>query len=407
MIKREEYMKRIRPFIGKDVIKVLTGLRRSGKSVMLDLIQEELLDKDVLAEQFITYNFEDLRHRHLLTAESLHAAVLEQVEALDGLQTYIFLDEIQEVAEWERVVNSLRVSVNCDIYITGSNANLLSSELATHLAGRYVEFVIYPFSFREFKDSYEDLTPPLQLPEGRSLFMEYIDLGGMPYLGRLAFDHAASQIYLRDLFNSAVLKDVVSRNEIRDVDLLERILAYTFVHTGNEFSASSISRFFKSEGRTVARETILNYLSYCVDAFLLYQVKKFDIQGKRMLAVNEKFYIADHGIREAVLGGKTRDINLILENIIYLELLRRDYKVTVGRVGDLEVDFVAEKQDKRLYLQVSYLLASPETIEREFRVFDKIKDHHTKMVLSLDSIDMSRDGIRHESIPRFLLSDDW
>lgn len=228
----------------------------------------------------------------------------------------------------------------------------------------------------------------------------------MPYLSNLRYEEEPSRQYLVDLFSSVQLKDIMKRNKIRDVDLLERILAYVMANIGTTFSASSLAKFFKSEQRVVAAETILNYVKYCCDAYLFYQIKRQDLQGKQILASNEKYYIADHGIREAVFGGNMRDINLILENIVYMELRRRGYSVTVGRIGDREVDFVCDKRGDRLYVQVTYLLASEDTVQREFGVYDKIRDNYPKYVVSMDEIDLSRNGIRHRNIRDFLL-EEW
>ena len=403
MIKREMYMKRIRPFIGTELIKVMTGIRRCGKSVMLDLIKEELVESGVNPKQFITINFEDLNYAHLQTAEALHEEITKQANEIGG-KVYLFFDEIQEVEDWEKCINSFRVTLDCDIYITGSNAKLLSGELSTYLGGRYVEFVIYPFSFAEFLELYRSVAPNDSIQKS---FQKYLTAGGMPYLANIRYEDAPSKLYLHDLFNSVQLKDIVKRNKIRDVDLLERIIAYVTINTGTTFSATSLAKFFKNEQRTVAPETILNYIKYCCDAYLFYQVKREDLQGKQILSSNEKYYIADHGIREAVLGGNTRDINLILENIVYLELLRRNYKITVGRTGDKEIDFVCDRQGEKLYIQVCYLLASDETIRREFGVYDSIRDNYPKYVVSLDELDMSRNGIKHRNIRDFLLEEEW
>lgn len=403
MIKRELYMSRIRPFIGGELIKVVTGIRRSGKSVMLELVKQELLESGVGAEHFISINFEDMRNAHLCNAQSLHEEVLRLSSTIQG-KVFLFFDEIQEVANWEKCINSLRVALDCDIYITGSNAKLLSGELATYLGGRYVEFVIYPFSFSEFLELYLPIFPQSSIQQ---CFQKYLVTGGMPYLSNLQYTDEPSHQYLTDLFNSVMLKDIVKRNKVRDVDLLERILAFVTANVGTTFSATSLSKFLKSEHRTVAPETILNYIKYCCDAYLFYQVKRQDLQGKQLLATNEKYYIADHGIREAVFGGNMRDINLILENIVFMELLRRGYSVTVGKTGNKEVDFICDKRGERIYIQVAYLLASEETIHREFDVYDSIRDHYPKYVVSLDEFDMSRNGIRHRNIRDFLLADSW
>ena len=403
MIKREMYMKRIRPFIGTELIKVMTGIRRCGKSVMLELIKEELVKSGISSSQFISINFEDLNFSHLQTAKSLHEEITTRAAEING-KVYLFFDEIQEVKDWEKCINSLRVSLDCDIYITGSNAKLLSGELSTYLGGRFVEFVIYPFSFAEFLELYRPIAPdePMQ-----KCFQKYLLSGGMPYLANIRYEDAPSRLYLHDLFNSVQLKDIVKRNKIRDVDLLERIIAYVIANVGTTFSATSLAKFLKNEKRTVAPETILNYIKYCCDAYLFYQVKREDLQGKQILASNEKYYIADHGIREAVFGGNMRDINLILENIVYLELLRRNYKVTVGRTGDKEIDFVCDKGGEKLYVQVAYLLASDETVAREFGAYDNIRDNYPKYVVSLDEFDMSRNGIKHRNICDFLLAEEW
>ena len=297
MIKRETYMNRIRPFMNSDLVKVITGIRRSGKSVMLELIKEELIGLGVNVNQFISINFEDMRYSNLHTGQALHEEILKRAENIQG-KVYLFFDEIQEVTDWENCINSLRVVLDCDIYLTGSNAKLLSGELATYLGGRYVEFVIYPFSYTEFLELYRTVYP--EIPEQQA-FQKYILTGGMPYLSNLRYEEDPSGQYLEDLFNSVQLKDIVKRNKIRDVDLLERIIAYIMANIGTTFSATSIVKFLKSEQRTVSADTILNYIKYCMDAYLFYQVKRQDLQGKQILATNEKYYIADHGIRMASL----------------------------------------------------------------------------------------------------------
>jgi len=364
MIIRENYLSKIRPFIGKDIIKVLTGIRRGGKSVLLQQIRDEINDPNT-----IFLNFEDLGNQHLCEYNAFHDYICEQIG--DSKERfYLFFDEIQEVEGWEKAINSLRVKYKADIYITGSNSKLLSGELATYIAGRYVSFVVYPFSLAEFKDASESYT-----------FDEYIQYGGMPFLSSIGFEPTVSKNYLQDVFNSVVLKDVVKRNNIRDVDLLERIVSYALANIGKSFSATSISKFFKAEKRTVAPETILNYLKACEDAYLLYRLKSQDINGKKMLKVNEKYYVADHGLREAVVGSNLQNTEIILENIVGLELLRRGYKVCVGRVGEREIDFLGEKDGNKLYIQVCYILNEESTIEREFGSLLDVKDNYPKFVL--------------------------
>jgi len=402
MTKRELYIEKIKPFIDKDIIKVLTGIRRSGKSVMLKLIMEELKQNKIDEKQFININFENLINRELTTADKLHEYILKKASEIKK-KCYIFLDEIQEVKDWEKCINSLRVNeeYDFDIYITGSNAKLLSGELSTYLAGRYVEFVIYPFSFKEFLETLKSIQQDVST---REAFQKYVKFGGMPFLYNLAFEEEASLQYLKDIYSSIILKDITQRNKIRDTDMLERVISYLIMNVGNNFSATSISKFFKSENRKVSVETILNYIKAAEESFLIYRVSRDDLIGKKVLNVNEKYYIADHGMREAILGSNQRDINQIFENIIYLELLRKGYNVRVGKVDNLEVDFVCTKGNEKIYVQVAYLLASSETIEREFTSLEKIDDNYPKYVISMDEFDMSRNGIKHINIIEFLIS---
>lgn len=402
MTKRELYIEKIKPFIDKDIIKVLTGIRRSGKSVMLKLIMEELKQNKIDEKQFININFENLINIELTTADKLYEYILKKVSEIKK-KCYIFLDEIQEVKDWEKCINSLRVNeeYDFDIYITGSNAKLLSGELSTYLAGRYVEFVIYPFSFKEFLETSKSIQQDVST---RETFQKYVKFGGMPFLYNLAFEEEASLQYLKDIYSSIILKDITQKNKIRDTDLLERVISYLIMNVGNNFSATSISKFFKSENRKVSVETILNYIKAAEESFLIYKVSRDDLIGKKVLNVNEKYYIADHGMREAILGSNQRDINQIFENIIYLELLRKGYTVRVGKVDNLEVDFVCTKGNEKIYVQVAYLLASSETIEREFTSLEKIDDNYPKYVISMDEFDMSRNGIKHINIIDFLMN---
>lgn len=404
MIERKTYIEQIKPFINTDLIKVLTGIRRSGKSILLKLLVEEIKKMGINSEQIISLNFEDIKNKRLCIAESLNDFILS--EAKKGEKNYLFLDEIQEVENWEKVINSLRIQeeYNFDIFITGSNAKLLSGELATYLAGRYVEFKIFPFSFSEFYAALEEQQENNKITKDEA-FKQYIKFGGMPFLYNLKFNYPASMQYLADIYSSIILKDITQRNKIRDIDLLERIIKYILANIGNTFSANSLVKFFKSENRKVAIDTILNYIKFCEEAMLIYRVERYDLLGKKILTINEKYYIADHGIREAILESNERDINQVFENIIHLELLRRGYKVKIGKINELEIDFICEKNsNEKIYIQVAYLLASEETLKREFTPLEKIGDNFPKYIISYDQFDFSKNGIKHINIVDFLMN---
>ena len=403
LVKRELYLQKIKPFIGTDLVKVITGIRRCGKSTLLELIKEQLLLDGVNQENLISFNFEDLNNIALTDALPLFNKLKELTQNLQG-KVYFFLDEIQEVKDFEKCIESLRLNLDCDIYITGSNAKLLSSEISTYLAGRYVEFVIYPFSFLEIKQSY--LAEFKELSD-KEIFNKYLNLGGMPYLQRLHFDEDPCKQYLNDCFNAVVLKDIVGRYKLRNYELLNRLLTYVFANIGNIFSANSITKFLKNEKRSVTIDTVINHRQYCCSTYLLYKVPRQSTNGKQLLSTNEKYYVVDHGLRQALVGGNLKDINQILENIVFVELLRRGYQVQVGAVQQQEIDFIATKQDKKLYIQVCYLLASKETIDREFSVLKEVHDNFPKYVLSLDEINLSHDGIIHQNIIEFLSTDSF
>ena len=396
MITRPDYISRIKPFIGLEPIKVLTGLRRSGKSVMLELVKNEIISLGVPDSNIISFNFENMNTTRSI--EVLHRDIINRVADIRG-KVFIFFDEIQELENWEKCINSLRVELDCDIYITGSNAKLLSSELSTYLSGRYIEFIIYPFSFREFIST--------QRSEDTSLlFQKYIQVGGMPFLSNISDNREACNLYLTDIYNSVVLKDVVKRNNIRDIDQLERIINYVLANIGHSISATSLAKYFKSERRVISHDTILNYIKRCAEAYLFYKISREDLQGKKILTINEKYYVADHGLRSSVLGSNN-SIDQVLENIVCLELLRRGYRVTVGRNGDKEIDFIGLKNGEKIYIQVSYLLADNSTLEREFGAYKNIADNYPKYVISLDNFNFSRNGIKHMNICDFLLKEEW
>lgn len=403
MIIREQYMQQICDFIDKPVIKIITGMRRSGKSVLLDLTKQELLKRNIPEENIIMMNFESLRYEELKDYKALYKAVLSKAEKLHS-RIYILLDEIQEVTNWETAINSFRVDLDCDIYITGSNARLLSSELATLLAGRYIEIKVYPLIFKEYLQFAADNPEEAKFSK-QEHFRNYLRFGGLPGIHQMKWDAVRIYQYLTDIYNSVLLKDVISRNKIRDTALLERIVLYIMDNIGNTFSAKTITDFLKSQGRKLSTETVYNYLQALESAFLIYKVNRFDLKGKRILETQEKYYLADLGIRHAILGYRDNDIAGLLENITYTELICRGFDINIGKQGVTEVDFIANKRDERLYLQICYIL-TPENTEREFYPLENINDNYEKLVLTTDTLlDINRHGIRQKNIVDFLLGE--
>ncbi|QYR63255.1 ATP-binding protein [Fusobacterium animalis] len=402
MIKRDLYLEEIKKYMNKPIIKVITGMRRSGKSMILKLIQEELEKMGIVKENIIYMNFESLVFIDIKDFEALYKHIIKKTFNKKG-KIYILLDEIQEVKGWEKAINSFLVDLDVDIYITGSNANLLSSELATYIAGRYIEIKIYPLSFQEYIDfaSENNKKTPLSIDE---YFYQYLNFGGLPGIHIFNYNKEEIYQYLADVYNSILLRDVIAKNNIRDIELLERVVLYIMDNIGNTFSAKSISDFLKNQGRKLSIETIYNYLKALENAFIISKVQRYDIKGKNILETQEKYYLSDLGFRNAKLGYQSNDISSYLENIIFLELLRRKYKVNVGKKNNKEIDFIANLRDENLYLQVTYLLASPETIEREFSPLKAIKDNYPKMVLSMDNLPESNiEGIKRKRIIDFLL----
>jgi len=403
MVRRELYLDKIRPFIDADVVKVLTGIRRCGKTVMLGLLREELLRRGIPSSRMFSINFESGADPEARSQESVYARIKTMAANAKG-KLYLFLDEVQEMEGWERLVNACMIDFDIDIYITGSNAKMLSGELATYLGGRYVEIKLYPFSFKEVMESYAQTGNP---PDEAEAFARYLVLGGMPFLYSHVLDETSAKQYLSDIFNSIILKDIAQRNKVRDIERLERLILFFIANVGNTLSAASIVRYLKNEKRSLSTETIYNYISYCKEACLLHLVPREDLIGKKALSFQEKVYLSDHGFREAVYGNNQRDISQILENIVYMELLRHGYDVHVGKVGSAEVDFAAEKSGEKLYIQVAYLLADERIVEREFSPLEAIPDNYPKYVVSMDELDRGRNGIRHMNIRRFLLEQSW
>lgn len=415
MIRRESYLEKIRPFIDTPVVKVLTGMRRCGKTVLLELIQQDLLQRGIKPSRILSINFESNREPYIGNRESVYSHIKTVVEGRgvgdrttegggktksENGKLYLFLDEIQELEGWEKLVNSCMIDFDVDIFITGSNAKMLSGELATYLGGRYVEIKVYPFSFREVLDCYVEARESIDQAEA---FMRYLVMGGMPFLYRHSLDAVSVRQYLGDIFDSIILKDIAQRNKVRDIDQLKRLILFFIANIGNTFSAASVVQYLKNEKRSLSSETLYNYIRYCQEACLLHLVPREDLIGKRLLSFQEKIYLTDHGIREAIYGNNQRDINQTLENIVYMELLRRGYEVTIGKSAQAEVDFSAKKGNEKLYVQVAYLLASDDTVEREFSALERIPDNYPKYVVTMDEVDRSRNGIRHMNIRRFLL----
>lgn len=397
-ILRKKYLNKIKPFIDKPIMKVITGMRRVGKSTLLKMIQSELL-VDVPQSRIIYINLESAQYLSVKNDFDLQKLITERSQQIEG-KIYFFFDEIQLVSHWERVINALRVDYDCDIYLTGSNSKLLSGELATLLAGRYVSFEVLPFTFSEFVNLYQSLNLSIQ-----ELFQLYIKIGGMPPLHYFNGEEEPSFRYLNDIYNTVVVKDILEYNSIRDVDVFNRILLFCLDNIGQSFSANSLRKYFVSENRKVSVDTILNYLNFCQAAYLLKKVPHYDGVGKRLLTVEEKYYVTDHGFRQAVGFSNVASIERILENIVYIELLSRGFQVQVGRINNQEIDFIATRQGGTEYYQVSYLMAREETRSREFGVYRLVKDNYPKYVLSMDTMNFSQEGIIHKYLPDFLLED--
>ena len=397
MILRQAYLDQIIPLVDKNLIKVLTGVRRSGKTVLLSQIQEYLLERGVPESNIITISLESKKNRRYQDGDVLYEHLLSACEAMNG-RSYIFLDEIQAVSQWEEVVSSLLVDVDCDIYITGSNSRLLSGELATLIAGRYIQIHVYPFTLSEAK--------AIQIKNGKytsdeALFADYLRYGGLPM--RFALEDVSLDPYLSDTYDAIVVKDIIQRNSIKDTELLNMILAFLMDNIANPFSARSIVAALKAEGIKTTVETVIAYIGYIKKAMVVYSAQRYDIKGRKLLTTNEKYYTVDLGLRNCVKASGEMDYNKLYENIVYLELLYRGYDVKVGKTDDYEIDFVAYKGSDILYVQVCYLLASPETVEREFGNLERIKDNYPKYVVSGDLPDFSRNGIKHYNIIKFLL----
>ena len=404
MIQRTLYINKIKAFIDKPFVKVITGIRRCGKSSVLLLIKEEIIKRGVAEQHILLINFESFNFAEIKTGEQLYNYVKERISL--GTKNYILLDEIQEVIEWEKAVNSFMLDFDVDIYITGSNSHLLSSELATFLAGRYVEFQIQTLTFRECLDFNKELqTGGISKQEQFNYFLR---LGGFPVLHTSSYSIESAYKIVFDIYSSVILRDTVQRHKIRDVELLERIVKFVFDNIGNSFSAKNIADYFKSQQRKIDLNTVYNYLKALESAFIIHRIHRYDIKGKEWLKTQEKYFVSDPALIYAVMGRKDRMISGILENIILLELLSRDYTVAVGKFGSKEIDFIATKGNAKFYIQVAYLLPESETVEREFAPLIELKDHYPKYVVTMDPTwSDTIEGVKHVHITDFLLMDNY
>ena len=405
MIKRELYLEQLRPFIDKPLIKVLTGIRRSGKSAILMMLKEELAQRGISDENIVYINFESMEYSDIDDAKSLYSFVKSKVTK--DIKAYILLDEIQEVKGWEKAINSFLVDFNADIYITGSNSKLLSSELATYIAGRYIEINVTPLSFKENLEFRKILTGT-DITDIQKELIRFIRLGGFPIIHTSDYSHEDAYKIIKDIYASAILRDIVQRNRIRNIELLEKIVKYVFENIGNMFSAKKVADYFKNQQRKIDIETIYNYLDALEGAFIIYRVPRYDLRGKEVLQTNQKYFIGDQGLKYAVMGYKDRDISGVLENIVFLELKRKGYQVYVGKFDDQEIDFVAEKKEQKVYVQVTYKLTEESTVEREFGALLGIRDHYPKYVVTMEDFWQDNiEGVKHKNIAEFLLMDEY
>lgn len=391
---REKYISKIKPFINKPVLKILTGMRRVGKSSLLHIIKDEIL-KDVADENKIYINFEATNLLSINNVNSLLEYLKPLLEDVKG-KVYFFFDEIQVIDGWKEVISDLKHNRDYDIFFTSSNKKLISN-----LSEKCVEFEIQPFTFSEFKKAFENMELSKE-----NLFYKFIQLGGLPFLKYFDLDETPSFEYLNDIYNTVLVKDVLQYNNIRDVDLFNHIFSYILTNIGQSFSASSIKTYLKNKNKNISVDTILNYLEYCNIAFLIKKVPRYDILSKKTLKVDEKYYLTDHGFRQATGFPITQDIKRILENIVYIELLSRGYEVKVGKVKDKEINFIAKKEKSLSYYQISYKIRDEKTRERIFEIYNSITDNFPKYVLSMDHSNFSQDGVIHKNIIDFLLEDE-
>ncbi len=394
IIERKQYLDKILPFINTPFIKVMTGMRRIGKTTLMMTIKNDVL-KDVPEENKLYLNFEEFKNMDIKNYEDLYYIVKPFLERQQGMK-YFFFDEIQTVGGWQKLINGLRLEKDCDIYVAGSRKTLLDGELSTLLTGRYVEFEIRSFTFKEYCEYRGNFETK------ERMFEEYMTTGGLPAL--LDFnERSVKQVYL-DFYSTVVYRDILGGNPTKTMDLVDRVINFIMINIGNTFSANRIKNFLKNGQRTTSVDTILNILKRCEDAYLIKKAPRYEINGKKILKTEEKYYLAEHGIREANGYSNKKDVGRVLENIVFNELIAREYMVNVGKIKGREIDFVAEKGEETKHIQVCHLLADENIQKREFGAFDRIKDHYERIVLSMDKTNFSQNGIRHYNIIDFLLS---
>lgn len=402
MIFRENYVKKIMAFTDTPFVKVLTGVRRCGKSTIMQMIMDELRGRGVSDERIVSYRFDSMEYEGM-TAKQLYEMLKTKLS--DTEKTYLFLDEVQEISSWEKTVNSINTDFNVDIYVTGSNSRMMSSEIATYLTGRYVSFRIFTLSFEEyltFKKQYgkvEDIHKEL---------VNYIKYGGFPAIHLQEYPLDNAYTIVRDIYNSTIFSDIVKRNQVRKVDQLERVVKFAFDNVGKTFSAKSISDYIKSEHRTIDNETVYNYLEKLESAYILHRCSRYDVQGKELLKTQEKFYLADSSFKYSMLGYNDQSVAAMLENVVYLELLRRGYEVCIGKTPNGEIDFIATRQNDKLYIQITKEIKSEKTEKREYDRLLEINDNYPKYLLTTDDFAGGNyQGIKTMHIADFLLSKEY
>lgn len=404
MIQRPLYLEKIMTYVNTPFVKILTGVRRSGKSTILKMAIEELKKRGVAESRILHYNFDSLEHEELKKPKALFAEIKHQLPLNEG-KAYLFLDEIQEVRAWEKVVNSLMTDCDVDIYVTGSNSRMMSSEISTYLTGRYVSFRIYPLSFAEYLTFRKAFT---KISDTHSELAAYLRYGGFPAIHLQNYSYEEAYTIVRDIYNSTIFTDIVKRSQIRRVDQLERIVRFVFNNVGRTFSASSISKYLKSENRSIDNETVYSYLEKLESAYIIHRCLRYDVQGKEILKTQEKFYLADAAFRYSVMGYSQDSAAAMLGNVIYLELRRRGYDVYVGKIENAEIDFIATRQENKLYIQVTQQIGSPETERREYDRLLDIRDNYPKYVLRTDAFAGGNyEGIKTMHAADFLLSGEF